>query len=133
MNVLKPMTPLRPPLRPRFHREDLERTAARMRENAKSKVRWTTDRPPFVCNLLSRVAAANSTTPAQILSGSQQRNICAARWQVIRELRADPRGFSTPCIGRWLGGLHHSTVLNALKVQAGEWRRVRRGVGPRGG
>jgi hypothetical protein len=50
-----------------------------------------------------------------ILAGYQNRNITAARWAIIRALRDDPRGFSLPVIGRFLGGLHHTTVLNALR------------------
>jgi chromosomal replication initiation ATPase DnaA len=71
--------------------------------------------PSRVRDLILRAAAEHHTRPSDILSGSQQRNITAARWQIIRALRADPYGFSLQQIGRFLGGLHHTTVLNALR------------------
>lgn len=116
--------PLQPPLKPArmeygaLHREEMDRVAARMREQAAQKTRWSLETPTFVRKMVIRVAALHGATADQILSGSQQLNVCAARWQVIRELREDARGFSLPMIGQWLGGLHHSTVLHALRTQA---------------
>lgn len=80
------------------------------------RVPWTAGRPVLVRELLSLAAERYRTTPPMILSGSKERNICEARWHVIWELRI--QGFSTPRIGKWLGGMHHTTILHALEVQA---------------
>jgi hypothetical protein len=79
--------------------------------------RWTTGRPAFVCELIRHAAADHLTTPAMLLSKSRQRNVVEARWQVIRGIAADQRKFSLSEIGRWLGGMHHTTVLHCLQLQ----------------
>ena len=95
------------------HQDEIDKLAAQMR--AKAKFRWTDGTPRFVTDLLRRAAMQHCTRPVDILSGIRQRNVCKARWQVIRALAADPREFSSVTIGRWLG-LHHTTVLNCLKL-----------------
>jgi hypothetical protein len=112
--------PLRPPLRSpdgtaRF--TELENGAAEMR--AKHLKAWTTGRPSFVSAILRRVAVQHGTTAESIVGiqrhhVSHQKNISAARRQVIRELAADPRRFSTPTIGRWLK-INHASVIYHLK------------------
>jgi chromosomal replication initiation ATPase DnaA len=99
---------------PRKHRDELDRTAARMRARAAEGF-GSSELPGLVLTLLRQAARQHSTTVADILDGVQLRNVTRARWQVIRELRADPRHFSSPQIGRWLG-LHHTSVLHALKL-----------------
>ena len=73
--------------------------------------------PRFVQTILSTMAAKWSTTTAVILSGAQHANVVGARGEAIRELRK--AGFSTTQIGRYLGGLHHTTVLYHCGVQSG--------------
>lgn len=74
--------------------------------------RWSTGRPPWVCTVIARAAAAHGTTAEMILTGHQERSVTAARWRAIGELRA--AGYSLPTIGRWMR-LHHTSVLNALQ------------------
>lgn len=69
--------------------------------------------------ILRRVAAQYGTTPSAIVDierhhVSQKQNVSAARQQIIRELAAHPKRFSTPTIGRWLN-VHYTSVLYHLK------------------
>lgn len=61
--------------------------------------------------IIERVARLHSLTPADISGPSRLAAHCAARWQVMRELR--DKGLSTPAIGRILNR-DHSTILHGL-------------------
>jgi hypothetical protein len=74
------------------------------------------DVPPWVLVLLGRAASRHETSARAILEGSQQANICAARWEAILTIADDPRSPSAAQIGRWMRR-HHSSILHCLKVQ----------------
>jgi hypothetical protein len=113
--------PLIPPLQPHYGTSklvELEKTAAKMRAKY-TRQAWTTGRPAFVSEILRRVAPQFGTTPDSIVGiqrhqVSHQKNITAARREIIRELTADPRRFSTTTIGRWLN-INHASVTYHLK------------------
>jgi chromosomal replication initiation ATPase DnaA len=85
--------------------------------------------PPGVRKILEHVARKHATSAADILGGSQQANICAARWEVIQQLADDPRGFSSVQIGRWMRR-HHSSILHCLKVRRTAYPNTRLKVHP---
>lgn len=77
-------------------------------------------KPEFVMKLMEHAAKEYDTTTEEILSGKNRRNISSARWWVIRKLAEDPRKFSMPTIGRWVGR-HHTTVRYALIMGRGAY------------
>lgn len=68
--------------------------------------------PPIVCDLVRRAARRLGVSPASVLGKSQQPQFVAARYEVAVALRR--MGWSTPRIGRALGGRHHATIIHLL-------------------
>lgn len=78
---------------------------------------WKFSRPPDVCAVIEHAAARYRISPRAVLGPSHEPRFVRARCQVIGELHK--RGYSSPRIGRLLGGLHHSTVrYHLLKAAA---------------
>jgi Bacterial dnaA protein helix-turn-helix len=69
--------------------------------------------PPRVAQALKRAAQKYETTPQMICSRNRTPHLVEARRFVACELRA--AGYSLPRIGRYLGDLHHSTILVLLR------------------
>ena len=72
-------------------------------------------RPPESVHAIIRAAGYKfSISPAYIRDGRQRSSrAVAARRQIARDLNA--LGYSTTQIGRWLGGLHHTSVIYMLR------------------
>lgn len=66
-------------------------------------------RPRHVTEILQRHALAHRIAFDQLLGPSREAPFVAARRDAMLELRA--RGYSLPQIGRWIGGMHHTTVM----------------------
>src|SRR5215510_11253279 len=96
-------------------RQALEQRAAVMREKYADQrpdaiaTGYIPAVPIVAAQLLGLFSQKFNTLPEEILSGSQHPNVVEARGHVIRGLRK--KGFSSTQIGKFLGGLHHSTVL----------------------
>ena len=86
--------------------------ARRMRERPSRLPRLD---PPRSVVLMIRAAALRHCVPARFIRDGRQRSYSAvaARRELAREFRA--KGYSTTVIGRYLGGLHHSSVLYMLR------------------
>lgn len=86
--------------------------ARRMRERP---TRLSKVVPPATVRAIIRAAGYKfAVPPCYIRDGRQRSNhAVAARRQIARDLSA--LGYSTTQIGRWLGGLHHTSVLYMLK------------------
>jgi chromosomal replication initiation ATPase DnaA len=76
---------------------------------------WRCQKPRRACEAIARAAKAHHVMPRMVLKGSNEPVCVRARHQAIWELRR--LGYSTPLIGRLLGGLHHSTVLYHLRQE----------------
>ena len=74
---------------------------------------WRSQKPRAACDAIERAADANHITPQMVMKGPQHAAVVRARRQAISALRV--LGYSTPLIGRMLGGLHHTTVLYHLQ------------------
>ncbi len=69
---------------------------------------------PSPSDLILRAAAsAAGVTVAEMVGYSRRQEMVHARWAVMVALRA--RNWSTPRIGRKLGGRDHTTVLVGLR------------------
>jgi chromosomal replication initiation ATPase DnaA len=77
-------------------------------------------RPPFVAALVAEVFSRHQVnTDYAYRIRSNEARIVAARAEVMRRLRE--RGFSLPQIGRWLGGMHHTSVFHHVgKLRSNE-------------
>lgn len=74
---------------------------------------WTGARPPEVCNAIRTAAEVYSLSPRVVLFGTSWA-AAHARRQVIHKLRS--QGMSVTRIGRYLGGIHHTTVTHHLSI-----------------
>jgi chromosomal replication initiation ATPase DnaA len=79
--------------------------------------------PPAEVRRIIQAASIRFTIPARFIRDGTQRHgpAVAARRQIARELHS--LGYSTTLIGRWLGGLNHSSVLYMLRNITGVKRR----------
>lgn len=66
---------------------------------------------PYV-DTIAQVAAEHGLSKSDITGPSRRPDICAARWEAMRRLRA--KSLSLPSIGRLLNR-HHTTVLDGLR------------------
>ncbi len=78
------------------------------------RVPWSYKRPECVRRVIREVAQSHQMTPATLLSRCPEPVYVSARRDAARRLKT--LGFSTSQIGKWLGGLHCTTVLAYLKA-----------------
>lgn len=75
---------------------------------------------PRIMALMATIAELHGLTPQQVRGpGKRSDGVAVARRQIAAALRAE--GHSLPSIGRFLGGIHHTTVLAML---SGGKRRI---------
>lgn len=71
--------------------------------------------------IIERVATEHNLSPTVLLSRDKKKNVYAARFQAIwevRQLRSKVRNrhlFTTPQLGHLFGGRDHSTICHALR------------------
>ena len=65
--------------------------------------------------IISRVAERNGITTADLRGPSQERRMAHPRQEAMARLQIE-LGWSTPRIGRALGGRHHTTVLHGVRA-----------------
>ncbi len=75
-------------------------------------------KPPAALIAIRKAADEFKITPQMLLSKSSAQPLPAARRSAMKRLR--DLGYSTPMIGRLLGGLHHSSVVCGLKKRSKE-------------
>lgn len=71
--------------------------------------------PRSVEKIIIECAMACNVTSRMVVSSSSAAPIVAARRMAARRMRREMR-LSTPLIGRYLGGMHHTSVLHLLKT-----------------
>jgi len=98
-----------------MNREDLMAMQEALRKRSRKSREWIPSAPPRVVAVIKQACADQNCVLADLLARGQQAQLCAARRQAAKALRA--MGFSLPTIGRFLGGLHHSTVHAMLQKQ----------------
>lgn len=98
-----------------MNRIRFERLAERMRS---AREDWrNSPLPPSVKKIITEEAALGQVHPAFVRDTSNHyREVVRIRRRVIVRLRS--LGFSTPLIGRYVGGMDHSSVLYNLRVAA---------------
>ncbi len=79
---------------------------------------WHEGRPPAAVIVIRKAAQQFHITPRMLLSKSSTQPLPAARRLAMKGLH--DLGYSTPMIGRVLGGLHHSTVVCGLQKRTKE-------------
>lgn len=71
-------------------------------------------RPPrHAANAVDTAARIFEVARHDLTGAARQHHICRARWAVMLVLQR--RGYSTPRIGRALGGRDHTTIMHGLK------------------
>lgn len=74
---------------------------------------WSYSKPASVRKIIERAAAECGITARMLMEPSQEAARVRARVRAMWQMRC--LGFSLPMIGRFLGGMHHTTVQHHLK------------------
>ncbi len=85
-------------------------------DNRNAAAAWSSGKPPRVANIIAAAAGRCNTTPRMVLSGSREAPVMRAKRMVIRDLR--DLGLSLATIGRYLGGMHHTSILHHLREES---------------
>ena len=76
------------------------------------------DVPPRVLAVIKAAADSENVTVGNILNGPRTQDVVRAKRKAAIALRA--AGKSLPQIGRFLGGMHHTSIINLLKPKPRE-------------